>query len=66
MITLKVERSYGSATVRARVTAPSMERALELYGRDVRVVEPERSFVPQDAAGPAELHSAVVAERAAA
>jgi hypothetical protein len=63
MITLKIERSYGSATVRARVTAPSMERALQLCGKDSYAVEPERSFALPDAAESAELHSTGVAGR---
>ncbi len=38
MITLTVERRYGTATVRSRVTAPSIGRALELCGEDARIV----------------------------
>lgn len=44
MITLNVERRYGTVTVRVRVTASSIERALELAGRDapaVSYLEPE-------------------------
>ncbi len=61
MITLMVERNYGSATVRARVTAPSMERALRLCGEDTRVVETGRYFAPRDVSEPVVLHSALVA-----
>jgi hypothetical protein len=40
MISLKVEKRYGPATVRARISAPSVERALELCGDDARVASP--------------------------
>ncbi len=38
MVTLVVERRYGHTTMRARVSAPSIERALRLCGADARVV----------------------------
>lgn len=40
MISLTVERRYGTATVRARIAAPTIERALELCGGDARAVLP--------------------------
>ncbi len=38
MVTLVVERRYGHTTMRARVSAPTFERALRLCGADARVV----------------------------
>ena len=40
MITLRVEKRYGNALVRSRVTATSIEGALELAGEGARVVFP--------------------------
>ncbi len=40
MITIHVEKRYGSSTVRSCVTAPSIEQALKLAGEDARVVFP--------------------------
>jgi hypothetical protein len=40
MITIRVEKRYGSATVRSCVTAPSIEQALLLAGESARVVFP--------------------------
>jgi hypothetical protein len=40
MISIRVEKRRGEATVRFRVTAPSIERALEIAGEGVRVVFP--------------------------
>lgn len=40
MITVTVEKRYGAATVRARVSAPTIERALELAGPNARVQFP--------------------------
>ena len=40
MISLTVEKRYGAATVRTRVTAPSVEQALRLCGENARVVVP--------------------------
>ncbi len=39
MITLTIEK-HGITTVRARVTAPSIEQALELCGKNARIVFP--------------------------
>jgi hypothetical protein len=36
MISIRVEKRRGKATVRFRVTAPSIERALEIAGEDAR------------------------------
>jgi len=40
MIAVTVEKSYGAATVRVRVRAASIERALRLAGEGARVVFP--------------------------
>lgn len=51
MISVTVERRYGTATVRSRVTAPSIERAVELAGEGARLVfplDPETFFRPAD------------------
>ena len=40
MITLRVEKRYGNTLVRSRVTAASIEGALELAGKGARVVFP--------------------------
>ena len=40
MISIRVERRRGNVTVRFRVTAPSIERALEIAGEGTRVVFP--------------------------
>ena len=40
MITIHVEKRYGSSTVRSCVTAPSIEQALKLAGEAARVVFP--------------------------
>ena len=40
MITLRVEKRYGNVLVRSRVTAASIEGALELAGEGARVVFP--------------------------
>jgi len=51
VITVTVEKSYGRATVRVRVRAASIERALRLAGEDTRVVfpiDPEPFFVAKD------------------
>ncbi len=40
MITVTVEKRYGAATVRARVSAPTIERAVQLAGPSARVVFP--------------------------
>ena len=53
MIEVSVEKGHGAATVRFRVIAESIERAIELAGEDARVVfpiDPERFFVRGDAA----------------
>lgn len=39
MISLTVEKRYGTATVRARVATSSVEEALELY-KDAQIVTP--------------------------
>jgi len=40
MISIRVERRRGNVTVRFRVTAPSIERALEIAGEGTRVLFP--------------------------
>jgi hypothetical protein len=40
MISIRVQRRRGNVTVRFRVTAPSIERALEMAGEGTRVVFP--------------------------
>ena len=40
MITIHVEKRYGSSTVRSCITAPSIEQALKLAGEAARVVFP--------------------------
>lgn len=47
MIKVTVERRYGAVTVRSRVTAPSIERALEIAGEGailVLPIEPDAFF----------------------
>jgi hypothetical protein len=59
VICVTVEIREGTLTYRARVTAPSIERALKIAeegkpGRKVRLVfpiDPEALFVPQDPGG---------------
>jgi hypothetical protein len=49
MITVTVVKRCGATTVRARVTAPSIGRALELAGEGAKVelpIEPESFFAP--------------------
>ncbi|QIN81969.1 hypothetical protein GBA63_04405 [Rubrobacter tropicus] len=51
MIHVTFERRYGTATVRSRVTAPSIERAAELAGEGARLVfpvDPGAFFQPED------------------
>jgi hypothetical protein len=58
MIALTVEKKYGPATLRARVSAPSIGRALELCGDNARVLSPlerERLFASESAARSVEL-----------
>jgi hypothetical protein len=53
MITITVVKSYVPATARARVTAASIERALQLAGEGARVefpIDPEAFFTPADSA----------------
>jgi hypothetical protein len=40
MISIRVQRRRGNVTVRFRVTAPSIERALEIAGEGARVLFP--------------------------
>ncbi len=40
MVTIRVEKRYGPATVHSRVTAPTVEQALALAGEGARVVSP--------------------------
>jgi hypothetical protein len=40
MINVRVQRRCGNVTVRFRVTAPSIERVLEIAGEGTRVVFP--------------------------
>ena len=40
MINVIVERRYGTASVRSRVTAPSIERAVQLAGEGASIVFP--------------------------
>ena len=40
MIVMTVEKKYGMKTVRARVSASSIEQALQLVGEDAYVVFP--------------------------
>ena len=51
MITLRVEKRYGNTLVRSRVTATSIEGALELAGDGARIVFPidgRTFFVPAE------------------
>lgn len=53
MITVTIVKSYGPAIVRTRVTATSIERALQLAGEGARVefpIDPEAFFAPADSA----------------
>ena len=50
MIVVTVEKRYSTTTVRARVRASSIERALQLAGEDAHVVFPidaQRFFRPE-------------------
>ncbi len=52
MVTIKVRKRYGAATVESSVTAGSIERALALAGPGARVVfplDPETFFAPSSA-----------------
>jgi hypothetical protein len=40
MISIRVEKRYGHVNVHTRVTAPSIERALEVAGEGAKVVFP--------------------------
>jgi hypothetical protein len=40
MISIRVVKRHGAVTVRSRVTAPSIERALEVAGEGAKVVFP--------------------------
>jgi len=67
MITLTIEK-HEITTVRARITAPSIERALELCGENARVVfpiEPESFFVSKSVAGSVETLPTGASERRA-
>ena len=62
MVTIKVRKRYGAATVESRVTAESIERALALAGPGARVVfplDPETFFAPSSANGAPEGLAAV-------
>ena len=57
MINVTVERRYGSATVKSRVTASSIDRAMELAGEGARLVfpiEPGTFFRAADTPGDVE------------
>ncbi len=57
MIAVTVEKRYGAATARVRVTATSIERAFRLAGEDARVVFPTDAgliFAAGDASGSTE------------
>ena len=43
MVNVTFERRFGSATVKSRVTAPSIERAVELAGEGAHIVFPIES-----------------------
>ena len=48
MISIRVVKRYGAVNVHSRVTAPSIERALEVAGEDAKVlfpIEGEEFFV---------------------
>lgn len=50
MITVTIEKRYGAATVHARVSAPTIERAVEIAGPNARVrfpIEGETFFAPE-------------------
>lgn len=49
MVTIKVRKRYGAATVESRVTAESIERAVGLAGPGAEIVfplDPEAFFAP--------------------
>ncbi len=57
MVTIKVRKRYGAATVESSVTAESIERALALASPGARVVfplDPEAFFAPSSANDAAE------------
>ena len=70
MVTIKVRKRYGAATLESRVTAESIERAVELAGPGAEIVfplEPEAFFAPPDAAeGVAEVRPEAAALAGAA
>lgn len=52
MIQITAEKRYGTATVRYRVVAGSIQRAVEFAGEGARVVfpiDPESFFIPDGA-----------------
>ena len=40
MVTVKIEKSYGAATIRSSITAPSIKRALKIAGPGAKVLFP--------------------------
>jgi len=54
MITVTMKKSYGATTLRAKVSAPTIERAVEIAGPGARVefpVDGETYFAPVDNEG---------------
>lgn len=40
MITITVKKAYGAATVQSRISAPTIERAIEIAGANAQIVSP--------------------------
>jgi len=69
MIAVTVEKRCGTASLRVRVRAASIERALRLAGEDARLVfpiDPEPFFAAQDAREGVEVLPPVASEDVAA
>lgn len=67
MVTVKIEKTYGRAMVRASITAPSIERALQIAGPRARAIFPQKptSFFVPDAAAEALEPAAMPADELA-
>ncbi|MBA3390267.1 MAG: hypothetical protein H0U02_13035 [Rubrobacter sp.] len=54
MVTVTMKKSYGATTLRAKVSAPTIERAVEIAGPGARVefpIDTETFFAPVDNEG---------------
>ena len=52
MVTVKIEKRYGAATIRSSITAPSIKRALKIAGPGAKILfplDPDTFFAPSGA-----------------